>query len=173
MSDQKPFLPPGPRTTSQEIAAQLPTMPAPKDARVEPDTPQAMRKVSGEILVGELRAVTSASVAPKADWASALEAHAADIRSEIKLAEMRSSQDNLEQDARTGLALAERDQELADHDARIKRIETTSASAASSSAQVEKFLSGFLPPKAVGAILGLLGLIQIAFSLYQALRGGK
>jgi hypothetical protein len=92
---------------------------------------------------------------------------------EIKRSELRSSQDNLEQDARTGLALAERDQELADHDARIRRIETTSASAASSSAQVEKFLSGFLPPKAVGAILGVMGLIQILFSLYQAIRGNK
>ncbi len=180
MSDQKPFLPPGPRTTSQEIAAQLPTMPAPKDARVEPETPQAMRKVSGEILVGELRAVTSASVAPKADWASALEAHAADIRNEIKLAEMRSSQDNLEQDARTGLALAERDRELSDHDERIKRIESTSAlaasssaSAASSSAQVEKFLSGFLPPKAVGALLGVMGLLQLVLSIVQAIRGNK
>jgi hypothetical protein len=78
MSEQKPFLPPGPRTVSQEIAAQLPTMPAPKDARVEPETP--LRRASGELLLGELRAVVSASVAPKAEWAAAFEAHAADIR---------------------------------------------------------------------------------------------
>ena len=148
-------------------------MPAPKDARVEPETPPAIRRASGEMLLGELRAVVSASVAPKAEWAAALEALAADTRAEIKRSELRNSQDNLEQDARTGLALAERDQELADHDARIKRIETTSASAASSSAQVEKFLSGFLPPKAVGAILGVMGLIQILFSLYEAIRGNK
>jgi hypothetical protein len=48
-------LPPGPRTESQQLAAQAPTIPAPKDPRVEPGTEPTLRDV--------LR-----SEAPPADW---------------------------------------------------------------------------------------------------------
>lgn len=50
-------LPPGPRTESQQLAAQAPTIPAPKDPRVEPGTEPTLRDV--------LR-----SEAPPADWQS-------------------------------------------------------------------------------------------------------
>jgi hypothetical protein len=50
-------LPPPPRTESQQLAAQAPTIPAPRDARVEPGTEPTLREV--------LR-----SEAPPADWQS-------------------------------------------------------------------------------------------------------
>lgn len=82
-------LPPGPRTSSQEIAAQLPTMPAPKDPRIEPE--------SGPELEEALEYLKSD--APKADKVGVIHAIAARLKLE--------SHTNQEQD-KTLAALAER-----------------------------------------------------------------
>jgi tetrahydromethanopterin S-methyltransferase subunit A len=104
----------------------------------------------------ELRDFVAGSVAPKAEKLAALEEVVRTLREEAN----RSSQADLEAEAK-----------LSAHELRIQRIEAGVQSAASSSAQVEKFLSGILPPKVVGAILGVMGLVQLVIQAVQLLRG--
>jgi hypothetical protein len=147
------MIPTGPRTKSQELAAQLPTMPAPRDPRVEPPS---LAPAPPTAIEAELRAFVSTSVAPKGEQLAALEEVVRSLKSELA----RSSQADLEADAK-----------LSAHELRIQRIESGVQSAAGSSAKVEKFLSGFLPPKAVGAIIAAMGVIQIVIQIVQMLRG--
>ena len=167
--------PPIPRTISQEIAAQLPTMPAPaatprvRDARVEPESPLATK--ASAIIVGDLRAVVSASSAPKADAAAALEQLAATLREELRVSAARSSQENLEQDARVALELVAANTLIKEHDERIMRIETSSRNAASSAGAVEKLLSGVFPPKVVLGFVAVWSAIQAVIQIIATIRG--
>lgn len=147
------MIPTGPRTKSQELAAQLPTMPAPRDPRVEPPS---LAPPAPTAIEAELRAFVSGSVAPKAEKLAALE----EMVRALKVDAARSSQADLEAEAK-----------LSAHELRIQRIESGVQSAAGSSAKVEKFLSGFLPPKAVGAILAAMSVVQLVIQAYQLLRG--
>ena len=149
------MIPTGPRTKSQELAAQLPTMPAPRDPRVEPPS---LAPAPPTAIEAELRAFVSTSVAPKSEQLAALEEVVRSLKHDLA----RGSQADLEAEAK-----------LSAHELRIQRIESGVTAAAGSSAQVEKFLSGFLPPKAVGALLGVMGLLQLVLSIVQAIRGNK
>ena len=147
------MIPTGPRTKSQELAAQLPTMPAPRDPRVEPPS---LAPAAPTAIEAELRAFVSTSVAPKSEQLAALEEVVRSLKHDLA----RGSQADLEAEAK-----------LSEHEQRIARIESAATSAAGSSAKVEKFLSGFLPPKAVGAIIAAMGVVQIVIQAYQLLRG--
>lgn len=147
------MIPTGPRTKSQELAAQLPTMPAPRDPRVEPPS---LAPAPPTAIEAELRAFVSTSVAPKSEQLAALEEVVRSLKHDLA----RGSQADLEAEAK-----------LSAHELRIQRIESGVTAAAGSSAKVEKFLSGFLPPKAVGAIIAAMGVVQIVIQAYQLLRG--
>ena len=115
----KPFLPTGPRTTSQELAAQLPTQPAPKDARVEPETPLPAppgipRTRSGELLL-ELRSdIPPDPLQARLDkWGEIFVAKIDEKISEVKTTAHRAdevsgraSRDNADQNATIGRIVA-------------------------------------------------------------------
>lgn len=147
------MIPSGPRTKSQELAAQLPTMPAPRDPRIEPPS---LAPAAPTAIEAELRDFVSGSMAPKAEKLAALEEIVRTLREEAN----RSSQADLAAEAK-----------LSSHELRIQRIESGVTAAAGSSAKVERFLSGFLPPKAVGAIIAAMGLAQLVIQAIQLLRG--
>jgi len=123
------------------------------EPRIEP-----ARKASGELeAVREFtRASVRESVAPKEAWAEALEQHAQELR--------RVSAANLDQ-------FRVVNEEIDEHEERLKRIESNATDAAVSSSAVQKLLTGFLPPKVVLGLVALWSGIQAVIQLVQALRG--
>lgn len=132
--------------------------PIPREEPVTPPPPPV--RPSGE--VEAVRAVIRESAAPKEAWATALEEEAKRLRQEMA----RNSQENLERDAEAAKAIIE-------HDERIKRIEASSSSAAASSGELVRLLSGFLPPKVVGGLLAAWAVLQTVVQLISLVKGGK
>lgn len=124
-----------------------------------PGKPQEpARKASGEMEA--VKALVRESVAPKEAWAVALETTAKELRTELS----RVSDANLDK-------FRVVDDEIDEHEERLKRIETNSTDAAVSSSAVQKLLTGFLPPKVVLGLVALWSGIQAIIQLVQALRG--